>query len=379
MPRSDTQLTRPLGPDDEGYLHVPQFRSFVDKSDYKFLEPVFENNYIAEGPFAKQFHDQLLEIIGAPHGVFACNGTLALYLAMRAIGIQPGDEVLVQNMTFIASANAVEMVGARPVFVDVVSFDDHSIDLSKIKVTEKTKAIVVAHLWGTACSNIEEVRKFCDEHDLYLVEDAAQSLGITNGEKHCGTYGHVGTFSFYADKTITTAEGGFVVCHDEAVLERMIYLRNQGRMSSGTFVHPMIGYNFRITDLQAALGLSQLGKLDTIRQRKLEIYSRYRELLGDRVSWLKVRDDFSHIPFRVIVFVDDAEKTMSHMQSKGIEPRSVFYPLHRQPCYECLEGKDSEFPVSVESFRRGICLPTWIGLTDEQLVHTSSALLESLQ
>jgi perosamine synthetase len=282
-------------------------------------------------------------------------------------------------MTFIASANAVEMVGARPVFVDVVSFDDHSIDLSKIKVTEKTKAIVVAHLWGTACSNIEEVRKFCDEHDLYLVEDAAQSLGITNGEKHCGTYGHVGTFSFYADKTITTAEGGFVVCHDEAVLERMIYLRNQGRMSSGTFVHPMIGYNFRITDLQAALGLSQLGKLDTIRQRKLEIYSRYRELLGDRVSWLKVRDDFSHIPFRVIVFVDDAEKTMSHMQSKGIEPRSVFYPLHRQPCYECLEGKDSEFPVSVESFRRGICLPTWIGLTDEQLVHTSSALLESLQ
>ena len=237
MTSSSTKPTvTPLQPGDEGYLHVPQFRSFVDKSDYKFLEPVFENNYIAEGPFAKQFHDQLLEIIGAPYGVFACNGTLALYLAMRALGIAPGDEVLVQDMTFIASANAVEMVGARPVFVDIVSFDDHSIDLSKIKLTEKTKAIVIAHLWGTACSNIKEVREFCDENGLFLVEDASQSLGITDGEKHCGTYGHVGTVSFYADKTITTAEGGFVVTPHEDLEEKMRYLRNQGRLSSGTFM-----------------------------------------------------------------------------------------------------------------------------------------------
>ena len=259
-------------------MKVPQFKSFVDKTDYANLEAVFENNYIAEGPFAKQFASELLDIIGAKHGVFASNGTLALYLAMRAVGLGAGDEVFVQDMTFIASANAVEMVGATPVFVDVVSYDDLSIDLTKIELTSKSKAIVIAPLFGTACSNMREVRKFCDDNGLLLIEDASQALAITDGDKHCGTYGHVGTFSFYADKTITTAEGGFVVTDDPEIHERMLYLRNQGRKQSGTFVHPEIGYNFRITDMQAALGLSQLKKLDVIKREKAKIYSLYQRL-----------------------------------------------------------------------------------------------------
>ena len=360
------------------YLAVPQFRSFVDPSDYEYLKPVFENNYIAEGPFSQQFKEQLLEIIGAPYGVFASNGTLALYLAMRALGIGTGDEVIVQNLTFIASANSIEMTGATPVFVDIPSFNDYTLDLNRVKVTPKTKAIVVAHLFGTACSNIEEVQDFCREHNLFLIEDAAQALDIRNDETHCGLFGDVGTFSFYADKTITTAEGGFVVCKDEAIHEKMIYLRNQGRKSSGTFVHPMIGYNFRITDLQAALGLSQLSKLEEIKARKNAVYDKYVELLGDRVEFLKLRDDFSFIPFRVVAFVDNAEKTMEHMRSKGVEPRSVFYPMHCQPCYEYLGYDAKDFPNSVESFRRGMCLPTWVGLSDEQIEHTATTLLQTL-
>lgn len=359
-------------------LKVPQFRSFVDKSDYEFLEPVFENNYIAEGPFAQQFKQQLLEIIGADDGVFACNGTLAIYLALKALGIGAGDEVLVQDMTFIASANAVEMAGAKPVFVDIVAHDDMSIDLSKVQLTKKTKAILVAHLFGTANSNIEEVRAFCDDNNLLLVEDSAQALGITDGKTHCGTFGDVGTFSFYADKTITTAEGGFIVARDPKVIEKMCYLRNQGRKSSGTFVHPEIGYNFRITDLQAALGLSQLTKLDYIQSEKQRIAAKYREHLGDHVGFLKTRDDFTYTPFRVVVFVDNAEMTMKYMGERGIEPRSVFYPLHNQPCYEDLNCKHEDFPKSNECFQRGICLPTWVGITDEMIAHTSNALLESI-
>ncbi len=359
-------------------MHVPQFRSFVDKADYAALEPVFENNYIAEGPFARQFHRELMEIIGSPHGVFACNGTLAIYLALKALGVGPGDEMIVQNITFIASANAVEMVGATPVFVDCPAYDDMTIDISRIKLTDKTKGIVVAHLFGTACSNIEEVKQFCEDNKLWLVEDAAQTLGITNGTTHLGTIGDVGTFSFYADKTITTAEGGFIVTPHEEVYNKMVYMRNQGRIRSGTFVHPEIGYNFRITDMQAALGVSQLSKLDHIRAEKQKIYRLYREHLGDNVTFLKVREDYEYIPFRVIVFVDDAQKTMEFMAERNIEPRSVFYPLHQQPCYEHLGFDSVDFPNSVECFHRGICLPTWVGLTEEQIAYTSQALLESL-
>ncbi len=359
-------------------IHVPQFRAFVDHSDYAFIEPVFASGYVAEGPFSKQFHDELLRIIGSPYGVFASNGTLAIYLARAALGIGPGDEVIVQDVTFIASANAVEMTGAAPVFADIRGYNDLTIDLERLQKTPRTKAVVVAHLFGTACSNIEQVQQYCCDHQLWLIEDAAQAFAIRNGQSHCGTFGEVGTFSFYADKTITTGEGGFVVTASEDFHNRMVYLRNQGRKKSGTFVHPEIGYNFRITDLQAALGLSQLGKLDYICQEKQRLYQKYRQCLGDRVHWLFLRSDFSHVPFRVVVFVDDAQTTMEKMSQRGIEPRSMFCPLHRQPCYRHVPHRDSDFPNAIECFARGICLPTWIGLTDEQIEYTAETLLDSI-
>ena len=237
---------------------------------------------------------------------------------------------------------------------------------------------MIAHLFGTACSNIEEIVEFCRANDLYLIEDAAQALFISNGTTHCGMFGDVGTFSFYADKTITTGEGGFVCTGNEELYERMRFLRNQGRKNSGTFVHPEIGYNFRMTDMQSALGLSQLKKIDEIRSRKQRIAELYHKHLGDRVEWMKVRDDFDYIPFRVIVFVENAEKTIAHMGKAGIEPRSMFYPFHLQPCFEDYEFDRTAFPNADESFARGICLPTWVGLSEEQIAYTSEKLLETL-
>lgn len=359
-------------------MKVPQFRSFVDKADYARLESVFENNYIAEGPQSAQFHDELLKIVGSRYGCFASNGTLALYMAMKAAGIGRGDEVLVQDLSFIASANSIEMVGATPVFVDVMSHKDLTIDLTKVKLTEKSKAMVIAPLFGTACTNIYEIQKFCNDNNLLLIEDAAQALAITNGTDHCGTFGDVGTFSFYADKTITTAEGGFVVTDNEEIYEKMRYLRNQGRMNSGTFLHPEIGYNFRITDMQAALGLSQLEKLERIKAEKSKIYQTYKHYLDGKVEFLKLNTEFNHIPFRVVVFVASAEKSINAMADAGIEPRSIFYPLHKQPCYEYLGYGDSEYKNSMLCYERGICLPTWIGLTEEQIAYVSKKLLESL-
>ncbi|MDA8170873.1 MAG: DegT/DnrJ/EryC1/StrS family aminotransferase [Nitrospiraceae bacterium] len=356
---------------------IPQFRSFVDKTDYANLSGVFENHHIAEGPYALQFEMRLLDLIGARYGAFATSGTTGLYLALRALGIGPADEVIVQNVTFIASANAVEMTGARPVFADVLSYKDLTIDLNKVRPSKKTKALVLAHLYGTANSNTEEVAEFCRKHGIYLVEDAAQALGVSSKMRHLGTFGRAGVFSFYADKTITTGEGGFVVTGDPRLFERMQYLRNQGRKKSGTFIHPEIGYNFRITDIQAALGLSQLDKLPTIIREKRMIYDAYRRWLKDSVEFLEPRTDYAYIPFRVVIFVRDAEKTMAYMARKGIEPRSLFYPLHRQPCYRHLGCRDGDFENSNLAYHRGICLPTWIGLAEEQIRFVSQAVMEA--
>lgn len=359
-------------------MKIPQFRSFVDMSDYAAIERVFKNNYIAEGPVGKEFQEAILNLTGAKYGVLASNGTLALYLALKGCGIGKGDEILVQDSTFIASANSIEMVGATPVFVDVLSYKDLSIDLSKIKITEKTKGIMICHLFGTACTNVEEVKEFCDKNNLILIEDAAQTIGLKNSSnKHCGTFGKVGTFSFYADKTITTAEGGFVVTDDEEVYENMLYLRNQGRRNSGTFVHSRIGYNFRLTDIQSALGLSQLSKLDNIIEEKQKIYSLYKKYLKNDVEFLDLNSDFNHIPFRVVVFVEDAKKTIESMVENGIEGRSVFYPMNKQPCFEEFESsKTGTYENSNECHKRGICLPTWIGLTEEQIKYVSENLLK---
>jgi len=357
---------------------IPQFRSFLEHSDYQAIERVFNNRYIAEGPVAVEFRDKLLSVIGSPYGALASNGTLALYLALKALNIGPGDEVLVQDSTFIATANAVEMVGAKPVFVDIVSPTDPSIDLGKIKLNKNIKALMIAHLFGTACSNTHEVKSYCEANGLYLVEDAAQAYGVTDGKKHCGTYGTVGTFSFFADKTITTGEGGLVVTPDEQINTRLSFLRNQGRMASGTFVHPEIGFNFRMTDIQCALGVAQMAKLDFIVQEKAALYERYEQKLRGHVEFLTLNPDFNYIPFRIVVFTENASEIMEKMKADGIEARSVFYPMHKQPCFLKYQYSNSDFTNANQCYETGICLPTWIGLTDEEIDYVCNSLISAL-
>lgn len=357
---------------------IPQFRSFVDLTDYDFLRSVFEERYLAEGRFALEFQHKLLEIIGAPHGCLASNGTVALYMAIKALNIGPGDEVIVQNVTFIASANAVVMAGATPRFADIRAFNDLTLDIERLPITPRTRAIMACHLFGTACSNIEELREFCEARGLILIEDAAQALGIRGRSGHCGNFGAAGTFSFYADKTITTGEGGLVVTRNAEVYDRLLYLRNQGRKASGTFVHPEIGYNFRMNNILAALGLSQIRKMPYIRSEKQQIDAHYRRHLGDAVQYPVIRDDFAYIPFRVVVFVRDAAAVMAHMKERGIEARSMFYPLHRQPCYRELGYEDQEFGNSIKCFERGVCLPTWVGLTEDQIRYVAETVKDAL-
>tara|TARA_R110001606_G_scaffold344381_2_gene493081 strand:- start:1357 stop:2481 length:1125 start_codon:yes stop_codon:yes gene_type:complete len=368
-------------------MKVPQFMPYVDMEEWKAIEPCFKENWITEGPRSKIFAEKLCEKIGCKYGVFANNGTLALYLGLKSIGVGPGDEVIVPNFTFIASANAVEMVGATPIFCDI-NKDDLQINIKDCHklISSKTKAIMPVHLYGFS-ADMDEVMKFAKKYSLLVIEDAAQALGIKWKDKGCGSFGDVATFSFFADKTITTGEGGFVCTNNKETYEKLLYLRNQGRINRGSFVHPEIGYNFRITDIQAAIGLKQLEKFDDIVSNKLKSYNLYCKLLSDvsEVEIIKPKTEVSpFIPFRVILKTktNSSQLLMDYMAKNGIETRTFFYPLHLQPCFKSILKKQkykfwrkqSKYINSIDAYNRGICLPSFASLSSKQIKYVCKVI-----
>jgi perosamine synthetase len=357
-------------------MKIPQFLPWVGQEEYESIGPCFDANWITEGPKSQEFVRQLLELTGARYGVLAPNGTLALYLALKAAGIQPGDEVIVPDFTFIATANAVEMVGAIPVFADV-NRKNFQIDLDAAAkvLTPKTKGIMPVHVYGTA-ANMEHVMAFAQQHHLLVIEDAAQAIGVHYKGQHAGTFGKTGAFSFFADKTITTGEGGMVVTNDASVYEHLLYLRNQGRKERGSFIHPEIGYNFRMTDIQSAMGLTQLKKLDEIIRRKKVVKELYLEHLRDipALSFFEPEPGADWIPFRMGILCKEAHQLMAFLTEKGIEPRTFFYPLHRQPCYQQTQYTDAHFLNATFAYEQGICLPTYPTLGESEIVYISSMI-----
>ena len=366
-------------------MRVPQFMPYVGMEEYEAIRSCFEDNWITEGPKAAEFSDKLLDLIGSKYGVFAPNGTLSLYLALRAMGIGPGDEVIVPDFTFIASANAVEMVGARPVFVDVGSHDlQIRIDDCERVRTDKTKAIMPVHIYGFAV-DMTEIMAYAKEHGLLVIEDAAQALGIHWDGKGCGSFGTTGSFSFFADKTLTTCEGGFVTTNDEDIYGELLLLRNQGRRHRGTFTHPAIGYNFRINDVQAAIGLAQLKKLPEIIAKKQKNYNLYKEALSDvrQIQLLSPPNKVEpYVPFRVVLRTTTrpSKHLMGFMSMNGVEPRTFFRPLHMQPCFDIWADDDrhnrKHFEVAERAYDHGVCLPSFAALTESQILYVCDVIKE---
>ncbi len=351
---------------------IPQVFPWIGSEEIQNVTKVLQNNWLTEGPFCKEFSSRLNAMIGCKYGVFAPNGTLALFLGLLALGIGPGDEVIVPDSTFIGSANAVILTGAQPVFVDVTR-ENFQIDMEKVQdlITEKTGAIMPVHLFGMS-ANMRAVMDVAGRNGLKVIEDAAQGVGVTYEGKHTGTFGDVGCFSFFADKTITIGEGGYVVTNDDTIYESLLYLRNQGRLDRGSFIHPAIGYNFRITDMQAAIGLAQLEKLPTIIERKLEIYRLYREGLEDvdEISFPVVEEGSNNVPFRFVILAPDAKKLMEYLDERIVQTRSFFYPLHKQPCFQSerfTKQKGTYFVNSVYGYERGLCLPVYPMLSEENI------------
>tara|TARA_R110000824_G_scaffold74160_3_gene188785 strand:+ start:5190 stop:6281 length:1092 start_codon:yes stop_codon:yes gene_type:complete len=357
-------------------MKINQFEPFIGEEEYASIKSCFDKLWITEGPKSKEFLQRMEDMFGTPYIVFAPNGTLALYLALRALGIGEGDEVIVPNFTFIATANSVEMTGATPVFVDVSP--DLQMDVRECEkaITSKTKAIMPAHIFGFTV-DMEAICALADKYNLKVIEDAAQAIGIKRNGKPCGTFGDAGCFSFFADKTITMGEGGLVIVKDKDVYDNLLYLRNQGRKNRGSFLHPEIGYNFRITDMQAAVGLTQLNKLPTIIDKKAQIFEWYKSGLRGIENVEVYEPDLNtnpYIPFRVVIKTKNkSEGLMCHLSSAGIETRGFFVPLHQQPCYDSTSS-DAQFPNSVFAFEHGVCLPSFVAITEEQVLEVCQSI-----
>ena len=326
----------------------------------------------SEGPQVPQFEEEFASLIGSRHAIAVANGTAALDLALEAVGIGPGYEVILPSFTIISCLNHILRSGAKPVFVDAQA-DTWNSGSQAIKdaVTPNTKAIIVVHIYGLP-ADIDEVVTFAQERGIAVIEDSAEAHGQHLNAKALGSYGTLSTFSFYSNKLITTGEGGMVLTNDAHLAGKVRSLRNLSFSPQRRFVHENVGWNYRMTAMQAALGLSQLGRLEELLKYKKEIGEYYQEGLSDLPAITKPLPSYrgSENVYWVFGVVLDSHLSaidvMAALRDKGVGTRPFFFPLHRQPVLEKFGwGTQTGLPVSEWLGERGLYLPNGANLTDD--------------
>lgn len=336
---------------------IPQFTPCLGQEELKHLTDCVNNNWITAGNKVKQFEAAVADKHQVEHTVAMCNGTQALWAIFQAIDIK-GFEVIIPDFTFIATAGAVSWAGGIPVFADI-NKDTLQIDPKEVEglITVRTRAIMPVNIFGKNYE-VEAIRGIAQKHGLIIIEDAAQAFGVSYKDKMAGTFGLASMISFYGDKCITTSEGGMVLTDDDVLYEKVLRLKNQGNLKTGSFINETLGTNLRMSDLHAAVGLGQLEKFDWIVRRKLEVYQSYRE---HGVKLLPMES--GEIPFRIVTFVEDAEATRLKMAEHDIECRRIFYPMHLQPYYK----DDSDCPNSIWAYQHGLALPSSVLLKENEI------------
>ena len=320
----------------------------------------------SQGQFVERFESDFSALHCGLPSVSTSNGTAALHLALLALGVQKGDEVIIPDLTFAATINAVLYCGAIPVLVDV---DSHSWNIAvesiEQSITSRTKAIISVHLYGQPC-DMSRLQLLADKHNLLLIEDSAEALGSTYQGYPIGTFGDASIFSFFGNKTITTGEGGMVVFQDDQVAGEARVLRDHGMKPGKQYWHEVLGYNYRLTNVQAAIGIAQLEKLTRLVKAKQIIASRYEcafEGLNIQMQG-KLIDSTSSYWLCSFLLNDKAERDsiISYLERSGVETRPFFYPLHMQPPYSKLHRSGSLKSTEVLA-ERGISLPSSAGLS----------------
>jgi len=362
-------------------IHLPVAAPVLSERELRYVSECVLTGWVSSaGKYVDRFEDSFRQYCGVRHAISTSSGTTALHLALLSCGIGPGDEVIVPSLTFIATANAVRYTGATPVFVDSEE-DTWNInpDLIEEKISFRTRAIIPVHLYGHP-ANMPPILELARERNLYVIEDAAEAHGATCYQKIAGTMGDMGIFSFYGNKIITTGEGGMLITNSAEYAEKARILRDHGMDRERRYWHPVLGYNYRMTNVQAALGLAQMERIDQILQKKRELASAYTRLLqGVRGIRLPREAPWARNVYWLYSILIDEEMVglsrddvIAKMKESGIETRPVFPMVHSQPIYNAREV----LPVGEEISRRGISLPSSINLTAGDIERVARTVID---
>lgn len=350
-------------------MNIPIYQPSLSGNEKKYVNDCLDSTWISsKGKYLNLFEDSFKNFVGVKYATAVSNGTVAIHLALIALGVGLGDEVIVPTLTYIASVNAIQYTGATPVFVDSEK-DYWQMDIEDVrkKITSKTKAVMAVHLYGHSC-NMKALKDLCDEKNIFLIEDCAEAIGSKFDGQHVGTFGDISTFSFFGNKTITTGEGGMVVTNDETLYKRSVHFKGQGLAQHRQYWHDVVGYNYRMTNICAAIGYAQMEKIHQFIERKRQIADLYKKQLENTpVEFHDEAENTLHSYWMCSILVPDdnsRDSLRDYLAEQGIETRPLFYPIHTMPMYS---QKFQKHPIAENLGWRGINLPSFPELKDEQI------------
>lgn len=367
---------------------VPVNKPLLNGREREYLLECLSSGWISsEGPFVSKFEELFAKRVQRRHGIAVANGSVALDAAVAALGIGPGDEVIMPTFTIISCAAAIVRAGATPVLVDCDPVT-WNMDVSQVeqKVTAHTRAIMVVHIYGMPVE-MDSLLKIAERHKLAIIEDAAEMHGQTYKGRPCGSFGEISTVSFYPNKHVTTGEGGMILTDDDQLASRCRSLRNLCFKPEQRFVHDELGWNFRMTNLQAAIGLAQLERLDEFVQIKRAMGARYTELLGGLtgIQLPVMKTEYAENIYWVFGLVLNDERrldgraAMAELGKLGVGTRPFFWGMHEQPVFRKLGLFEGEkYPVAEHIARRGFYVPSGMALTHEEIDRVADAVIQVL-
>jgi len=357
---------------------IPVYQPYLGEEEKLNVNDCLDSSWISsKGKYIDAFEKRTKDYIGANYVSTVSNGTVALHTALLAAGISKGDEVITPNFTYVASTNSILMVGAKPVFVEIDK-DTWNIDTDLIesKISIKTKAILVTNVYGFPC-NFQRLHKICSKHNLLLIEDAAESFGAEYEGKKSGSLADISTFSFFGNKTITTGEGGMILTKSSEIFSKIEQLKNQGNSKTKRYYHEVLGYNYRMTNIQAAIGCAQLDKIKLILKLKKDVDQFYRSKLSDVATFQKAENNsISSFWMSSLLFKNEKLKTRMEQQleKSNIESRPLFFPIDELPFYQ----KSDTCHVAKRLHSKGLILPSFPDLTTEQLEYIVKIIRENV-
>lgn len=350
-------------------FRIPVYQPSLEGNERKYVAECLDSTWISsKGKFLSEFEIEFANYTGVEYATACSNGTVALHLALLALGVGPGDEVIVPTLTYVASVNSITYTGATPVFVDSRR-ETWQMDPDDVcrRLTPRTKAILCVHLYGHPC-DMDALTNIASDNGVFLIEDCAEAVGTNFKNRHVGSFGDIGTYSFFGNKTITTGEGGMVVTNDKKLYERTIHLKGQGLAAHREYWHDIVGYNYRMTNICAAIGLAQLEQVDKILSRKKKIRELYSAGLNTMpIDLQPVAENVEHSHWMVCgltVTAEDRDALRAYLAQNGVETRPVFNPIHKMPIYSACREK---YPIAEDLASRGINLPSWPNLKKRQV------------